>query len=84
MSPQRRREVETIFESVIDTPVDLRERRLAEICAGDEELRCEVEMLLRMDASPLLVDEPAWQVAGDLLDEDAPFERGAQLGQRQP
>jgi hypothetical protein len=41
---------------------------VAEACKDDEELRREVESLLKLNSSPVLIDQPVWQAAGELLD----------------
>src|SRR5262245_23080300 len=80
MTPERWREVEEIYQSVVDRDPGLRDRYLTELCQGDEELQREVESLLKLNSSPVLVDEPAWQAAGDLLDNDSIVALGTQLG----
>jgi tetratricopeptide (TPR) repeat protein/predicted Ser/Thr protein kinase len=79
MDPERWRKVESIFNRVVDADKSQRESMLEECCAGDEELRGELESLLaRADASGGLLDQPA---AG-LLGESATvgFSQGARLG----
>ena len=39
-----------------------------------------MESLLKLNSSPVLVDEPAWQAAGGLLDNDSTVAAGTQLG----
>src|SRR5262249_34698149 len=46
---------------------------------GDEQLRQEVDSLLAFNDSPLLVDQPAWQIAPALLD-DTDLAAGTELG----
>jgi hypothetical protein len=43
-------------------------------------LRREVESLLAADGAPALVDQPAMDIAAQLLDDGAPLAPGAQLG----
>jgi serine/threonine protein kinase len=49
MSPQQFRRVTDIFEHAVELPSDSRGEYLAQACAGDEELRREVDELLRSD-----------------------------------
>jgi serine/threonine-protein kinase len=80
MTPERWREVEEIYQSAMDCAPELRDAHLAETCGGDFDLRREVESLLKLNNSPVLVDEPAWQAAGELLDSDPIMAAGTQLG----
>src|SRR6266516_8016213 len=80
MTGERWREVEAIYQSVMDREPELRQSYLAEACQGDEDLRREVESLLELNHAPVLVDQPAWQAVGELLDNDSSMTAGAQLG----
>ena len=80
MTPERWREVEEIYQSAMDRKPELRDAYLAEACANDEDLRHEVESLLRLNSSPVLVDEPAWHAAGGLLDNESIVPVGTQFG----
>ena len=69
MSPERWRRIEEVYHSAQEQAPDQRAAFLAEACGGDDELRREVESLLRHGDSPeALVDRPAWEAAGELLD----------------
>jgi hypothetical protein len=46
MTPERWRQVETVFQTALDITREHRERFLAEACAGDEVLRREVEHMI--------------------------------------
>jgi serine/threonine protein kinase len=46
MTPERFRQIRNLFEAVVERPLDRRGMFLAEACAGDAELRAEVEKLL--------------------------------------
>ena len=63
MTPERWREVEQVYQSTMDREPRLRAAFLAEACGNDEELRREVDSLLELNQSTVLVDEPAWQAA---------------------
>ena len=49
-------------------------------CAGDSSLRREVESLLATDGAAALVDQPAMDIAAELLDDGAPLAPGTELG----
>ena len=66
----RWREVEAIYQSVTDREPEVRAAYVAEACQRDEQLRREVESLMKFNSSPIVVDEPAWQAAEELLDND--------------
>src|SRR5262249_44470951 len=80
MTPERWRGVDEIYQSAMDRKPELRDAYLAEACANDEDLRHEVESLLRLNSSPVLVDEPAWHAAGGLLDNESIVPVGTQFG----
>jgi len=80
MTPQRWREVEEIYHSAVELEPASRGVFLARVCKDDEALRREVESLLELDNLPQLIDQPAWNVAPELLDEEAELEPGTELG----
>jgi len=80
MTPQRWRELEEIYHAAVELEPASRDAFLARVCKGDEPLRCEVESLLELDNLPQLIDEAAWNVAPELLDEEAELEPGTELG----
>ena len=80
MTPDRWREVEEIYHLAMDREPAARSAYVLEACKGDEGLRREVESLLKLNSSPVLVDQPAWQAAGGLLDNDSIVAAGTQLG----
>ena len=49
-------------------------------CGGDSSLRREVESLLAADGADALVDQPAMDIAAELLDDGAPLAPGTVLG----
>ncbi len=68
MSPERWQRVEEVYHSALERAPGQRAAFLAEICGSDDELRREVESLLRHgDSQEALVDRPAWEAAGELL-----------------
>src|SRR5215471_12117098 len=51
MDKQRWSQVETLYHAALERELRAREAFLAQACAGDEELRREVEELLRYDGA---------------------------------
>src|SRR4030095_17249473 len=80
MNPERWREVEDIYQSAIEIEPDSRGAFLEKVCKGAAALRSEVESLLELDNLPQLIDRPAWDVAPELLDDDAELATGTELG----
>ena len=58
MTPERWREVEKVYQSTMDREPRLRAAFLSEACGNDQELRREVNSLLELNHSPVLVDGP--------------------------
>jgi hypothetical protein len=79
LTPQRWREVEQVYQSTMDQEPHLRAAFLAAACRGDEGLRREVDSLLDLNHSPVLVDEPAWQAVAELLNDSTQLAVGTQL-----
>lgn len=50
MTTQRWREIDRVFEAVSDCPVSERDALLRQECAGDDDLRRDVDALLACDA----------------------------------
>src|SRR5712692_3402716 len=46
MTPERWKQIDELFEAALDWAADERSKLLRQACAGDEELRLEVESLL--------------------------------------
>ena len=64
MTPERWRQIEHLFHAALERNSALRDEFLARSCAGDEELRTQVESLLAQNLSkPNLLDRPVWHVA---------------------
>ncbi len=83
---ERWRRIEAILDEVLELPADRRPARLDEACAGEPELRAEVEELLAADdRGQGILDSPAAVHAAALLDEvaaesPAPGLEGRELG----
>ncbi|MGO9257292.1 MAG: serine/threonine-protein kinase [Bryobacteraceae bacterium] len=80
MDSERWREIERLYHLALGQEPDRQNRFLEEACAGDAELRAEVESLLAQSGSlELLVDQAAWAAAGDLATSTV-LTPGARLG----
>ena len=82
MGPLRWREIERLFNEAMDRPQDQRAAYLAGACAGDDELRGDVEALLAHKSSSAL-DRPAWEWVAMPSENDtvtAVLSPGSQLG----
>ncbi|HJQ32310.1 MAG TPA: serine/threonine-protein kinase, partial [Pyrinomonadaceae bacterium] len=79
MTPERWKQIESVFDEAVELPPGRREAYLAEACGGDAELRREVELLLSShEEAGEFIEEPA--VANVLsggvkfdVEEEAPF-----------
>ncbi|MEO7660532.1 MAG: serine/threonine-protein kinase, partial [Pyrinomonadaceae bacterium] len=82
MTPERWHQIDAIFQAVIDLDPTARSALLSASCAGDDELRSEVESLISCDDQGLsFIDEPAVQVAASLLATDEPeLAKGQSIG----
>jgi serine/threonine protein kinase len=83
MDAERWRNLERLYHTALGREPEERGKFIAEACPGDEELRRELESLLRQDVaanSPL--DRPAWENAASLLEYalTARLESGMQVG----
>jgi serine/threonine protein kinase len=79
---ERWRRIESIYHAALEREPEQRSKFLAEACAGEPNLRREVESLLAQnsnDAGPL--DEPAWNVLTTLFEgpQQSPLPSGTQL-----
>ena len=71
MTPERWKQVNTLFHEVLDREPGARDTFLLEKTSGDPELRGEVESLLRAHTSNAgFLETPAWGVAPELMFED--------------
>jgi serine/threonine protein kinase/tetratricopeptide (TPR) repeat protein len=77
MEPDRWRQVEKLYHSALSVPIEERPGFVQEACAGNEELRREVESLLSYEsAAEDFINEPALQIAirTNIPDESTLFE----------
>ncbi len=71
MNPERWRQIEQIYNSVLERRPEDRETFLCEACAGDENLRKEVESLLACDGrAEHFIEQPAMEVAAQVMAKD--------------
>jgi eukaryotic-like serine/threonine-protein kinase len=69
LSPERRRQIEEIFEAALDRPAEERPAFLLDACDGDLDLHAEVSALLGAHDLPggILESDPRRMVAGDAM-----------------
>lgn len=82
MTPERWQKVDKIFQAAIELNAVERAAFLDTSCAGDEQLRDEIESLISSDEQGLsLIDDPAFEVAVGLMAGDGlELEAGQRLG----
>ena len=80
LTPERWRQVASIYELAVEQEAASRPAFLAEACAGDEVLRREVESLLSQDSAVVLLDRSVWATAAPLLREGVDLPPGTALG----
>ena len=85
MTPERWRQIEQIYHSALEREESQRASFLKEACAGDEELRQEVESLLaHKDQAENFIEVPALEAAAKGLAEGQPQSLvGRQIGSYQ-
>src|SRR5438132_6335861 len=82
MTPERWQQIDKVFQAAVELNPDERAAFLDTSCAGDKDLRDEVETLITSDQQGLrLIDEPVLEVtAGLLADDEFELTVGQQLG----
>jgi tRNA A-37 threonylcarbamoyl transferase component Bud32 len=80
MSPERWQQVEELYHEALEREPEGRGTFLRQACGDDAELCSEVESLLAHASTPGLLNRPAWEVAGDVLETRAMPGPGVQLG----
>src|SRR5262245_45739835 len=81
MTPERWQQIDKLFEQALEKDPDRRGSFLDEACAGNEELRREVESLLNYESrGQQLLGRPALQVMAGRLASEPPSLVGQQLG----
>src|SRR6516225_6405292 len=74
------RRVEEVYHEALEHRPESRAAFVTAACGGDSPLRREVESLLAADDAESLVDQPAMDIAAELLDDGAPLAPGTELG----
>src|SRR6266849_4185663 len=83
MKPERLQKIDEIFQAALDLPPERRENFVAEACAGDAELRAEVESLLAAhEHVGNFIADSASDVAAVLLAKDSPVYPGGPVQDR--
>lgn len=81
MTPERWQQVKAIFNSALQYPPQERSSFLTEACSGDDILRSEVESLIAShEKSGEFIDDPAYQAASWLADDNAELKPGTMVG----
>src|SRR5215813_4655896 len=80
LKPEQWQRVEELYHAALDHRPESWESFLVTACNGDMALRQEVESLLAADGTAAIVDQPALEIAAELLDDGAPLPVGKQLG----
>src|SRR5262245_20203446 len=81
MTPERWQQVKAVFGEAIELPAAERAAFLERECAGDAELRSEIESLLTAHEGPAIVDEPvAARFAPQALDDIDSYWKGKRIG----
>src|SRR5580765_3733791 len=82
MKPDRWQRVKQIFQAAMDRAPAERAVFVSDACAGDEELRQEVESLMSSDGrSGTFLDSPAYEAAAEMIVEDkSGLKKGRTIG----
>jgi serine/threonine protein kinase len=80
LSQEEWRRVEEVYHEALEHRPESRAAFITAACAGDSSLRQEVESLLATDGADALVDQPAMDIAAELLDDGSPLAPGTELG----
>jgi serine/threonine protein kinase/tetratricopeptide (TPR) repeat protein len=80
MTPERWRQVNQLFHSALEREQSQRVAFLAEACAGDEDLRRQVESLIESHELPgSFIEEPPSDLAAELLADRLELEAGQEI-----
>jgi serine/threonine protein kinase len=80
LSQEEWKRVEEVYHEALEHRPESRAAFVTAVCGGDSSLRREVESLLAADGAHALVDQPAMDIAAELLDDGAPLAPGTELG----
>src|SRR5262249_2403307 len=71
MTPERYQQIDQLFRQALEKPATDRSAFIVKACAGDEELRTEVQSLLRFHDEPLIpLDDGPSPLVADLIGSD--------------
>jgi serine/threonine protein kinase/Tol biopolymer transport system component len=71
MNPERWQKIDALFEAALARPAAERPAFLDQVCAGDAELRAELESLLAHESAEDFLKDPVFQDAARVLSENA-------------
>ena len=80
LSPERWQQIARIYELAVEVAPAARSAFLLETCGSDDDLRREVDSLLRQDDAVVVVDRSVWSMAAPLLDDRLDLDPGTALG----
>ncbi|HSE42910.1 MAG TPA: protein kinase [Acidobacteriota bacterium] len=81
MNPERWKQIDKVLNVVLDLDAEKRAAYLNEVCAGDEELRKEVESLLAADEKAVsFIKKPAAQLSSELPERPVRLSPGKSVG----
>lgn len=84
MKPDRWKQIDELLDLALTKSPDQREAFLADVCAGDDELRRELDSLLTHDElAGAFLEAPPVDVAADLFPEEHGFNEGRVIGNYQ-
>jgi hypothetical protein len=85
MKPERWRQIEELYHAALAREPEAWAAFLAEACAGDEELHCEVEALLKYhDQAAGFIETPALELAAKAMAADGSMEPSTQALSQSP
>lgn len=83
MTPERWKQVEDVFQSALDFPVERREAFLDEVCGDDATLRGQVEALIQShDSAGSFIEAPAFAGANQFVTAPLDDPAGGMIGRR--
>jgi serine/threonine protein kinase/Tol biopolymer transport system component len=71
MNPERWQKIDALFEAALARPAAERAAFLDQVCAGDAELRAELESLVAHDSAEDFMEDPVFEDAARVLSENA-------------
>ena len=80
MTTERWERIAHIYQAASELPPEGRAAYLDEACAGDDALRQEVESLLAQATTSVVIDQPLWEAAVHVLDDNPAIRPGTSIG----